>query len=242
MAENLTLADNRLQHSNIRKRVAALYQQIWEKGRTAFLAGGEVDAQVRTAAQDERYSLVVLIRMSPEITAQMCNCLQRLQAIEPGLYAYPPQDMHITVMDILKGELHRPLPQQLAAYQEAVQDCAAQIPPFDIVFKGLTASAGAIMATGYYEQPLETFRVALRHTLAERGLALEERYPTYSAHVTLARFPQPLQHAAALADCWQHGADFGTLHVTQLEFAFHNWYDTQKQLLAMVPLASRELI
>ncbi len=29
--------------------------------------------------------------------------LQKLQAVEPALYAYPPQDLHITIMDILRG-------------------------------------------------------------------------------------------------------------------------------------------
>lgn len=39
------------------ERVAALYEHIWQSGKATFLSGGAVDAQVREAAQDERYSL-----------------------------------------------------------------------------------------------------------------------------------------------------------------------------------------
>lgn len=132
-------------------------------------------------------ALVLLIRINNNIANEIEKCISEIKIIEPDLYFYPKQDFHITVMDILKGEANRSLPDNINKYRECVFACAKEISPFKIDFHGLTASDNAIMVRGYYEYALQKFREELRMKLKHNGLKLEERYETISSHITIAR-------------------------------------------------------
>ena len=121
------------------------YGKILEDNREKILSGGTGDSFLRNAKEDSRMALVVLIRISPEITRKIGECIGELKEIEPELYYYPKSDLHITVMDILRGEEGRTVPEDLDRYLECIQKCSEEIGPFEIVFDGLVASDNAVM-------------------------------------------------------------------------------------------------
>ena len=112
--------------------------------------------------------------------------------------------------------------------------------PFRVCFRGVTVSDGALLVRGYFEEMLTYIRQALREELRRDGLCPQERYETISCHITAIRFPVPLAEPRAfleLAERYRHMA-FGVCTVRELEWSFHDWYDTRKETLGRFPLPS----
>ena len=217
------------------------YDSILATNREKVLAGGIGDPLLKNALTDSRMSLVVLIRISPDVAERINGCLDDLKGIEPNLYYYPAKDFHITVMDVLKGEEGREIPTNINEYIRCIEECSTDISPFKIRFDGLTASENAVLVRGYYDDQLMVFRQKLRDILKHRGLSLEERYKTISSHVTIARLHSKFQNPERLLDYIEKPRSFGTMTVSNMEISFHNWYDTRKKVLSVVEFNSRRL-
>ena len=217
------------------------YDSILATNREKVLAGGIGDPLLKNALTDSRMSLVVLIRISPDVAERINCCLDDLKGIEPNLYYYPAKDFHITVMDVLKGEEGREIPTNINEYIRCIEECSKDISPFKIRFDGLTASDNAVLVRGYYDDQLMVFRQRLRDMLKQRGLSLEERYKTISSHVTIARLHSKFQNPERLLDYIEKPRSFGTMTVSNMEISFHNWYDTRKKVLSVVEFNSRRL-
>lgn len=210
----------------------AHYRQIHAKNRDILLAGGHGDPYLAAPGADTRMALALLIRISPEVTEQILSWQREVRRVEPDLYYYPGEDLHITVLDILRGVAGRTVPERIGDYIRCVQDCAAKIRPFSVEFAGTTVSDSAALVCGYYEYGLEQLRRSLRRALADAGLALEERYETRSAHITAIRVPDRLSDPKAFLKCAQSSREFGRMRVDSVELAFHNWYDSKKTWIA----------
>ena len=212
------------------------YLNILIPNRDKILAGGTVDERLVDAVNDNRMSLVLLIRISPSVSENIVKSIEELKGIEPSMYYYPPEDFHITVMDILKGELYRKIPENLDSYAKAIKECSRQISPFTIEFDGLTASDGAVMVKGYYDNQLQIFRQMLRDSFKKNNLELQERYETVSSHISIARVKEKLSNPEGLLDYVSASHYFGKMQVENIELSFHNWYDTKKNLLENIKL------
>ena len=212
------------------------YDSILTANREKILAGGVGDALLERALTDSRMSLVVLIRIPLNVAEKINSCIDDLKGIEPNLYYYPVKDFHITVMDVLKGEEGRRIPQNITEYIRCIEECSKEISPFKIRFDGLTASDNAILVRGYYDDHLMVFRQKLRDMLKQRGLSLEERYKTISSHATIARLHSKYQNPERLLDYIEKPRSFGTMTVSSMEISFHNWYDTRKEVLSAIEL------
>ena len=212
------------------------HDSILAANREKILAGGARDAFLDNALTDNRMSLVVLIRIPLDAAEKINSCIDDLKGIEPNLYFYRAKDFHITVMDVLKGEEGRRIPQNITEYIRCIEECSRGISPFKIIFDGLTASDNAIMVRGYYDDQLMVFRQKLRDMLKQKGLPLEERYKTISSHVTIARLHSKCQNPEKLLDYIEKPRSFGTMTVSSMEISFHNWYDTRKEVLSAIEL------
>lgn len=212
------------------------YDSIWEKNREILLKGGHGDSFLLSSETDSRMALSLLIRIKGEASNKISEYIQELKSIEPELYYYPPQDFHITVLDILRGEPGRQVPENINDYISCIQKCASQVSPFQIHFKGTTASDNCVLVCGYYEYGLEEIRQSIRKALSDQNLALEERYKTFSSHITVARIPEKIRNPGDFLPHLKKEIDFGIMKVTSLELTFHNWYDSQKNLMAEIKL------
>ena len=207
---------------------------IFQKNKEQFISGGIGDKSLNNAKNDNRMSLDLLIRIPSEINDKIEECISELKNIEPNVYYYPKTDFHITVIDILKGEENREIPQNLNEYIECIKICASKIKPFKIKFDGLTASNNAILIKGYYEEELQKFRESLRKILKERKLLFQERYETISCHITIMRIPDKVNKPKDLIKVIEKKQIFGIMEVNTMELAFHNWYDTKKEILSII--------
>ena len=222
-----------------------LYSDILAQNRTRLLEGGSADDWLLRPEQDARMAVALLLRIPTEVGERAAAALAPLRERFPELYCYPARDLHITVLDLLRGRAGLPLPspKQCAAYERCIHNVAARYAPFTVQLRGLTASDGALMLKGWFaeeEGGLNALRADLRCALREEGLPLEERYETCSCHVTAVRFARPLSDPAALLNWVERHADtdFGTFLAAQLEVSYHNWYDSRKQALAQITLGT----
>ena len=92
------------------------------------------------------------------------------------------------------------------------------------------------MVRGYYEPQLQTLRENMRQELRVRGLTLDERYETFSSHVTIARLCDKYSEPARILSFVNTPVSFGKMRVKALEISFHSWCDSKKKVLCELPL------
>lgn len=220
--------------------IGQLYDSIWEQGCPALLRGGAPDELLAHPEQDTRMSVALVFRPPEAVRQAIGTCLLQLQSAHPELYCYPPQDLHVTVLDLLAGRPGLVCPPELAeGYARVIGQAAARVPPIPVCFAGFTASGSAVMARGCPGPELEALRQSVRTALRAQGLPLEERYETRSCHITAVRFPCPIADPAGLVrqlDQWA-GLPLGECTIRKIEITYHNWYDSKKTRLAALPLA-----
>ena len=213
------------------------YNNILLKNKEKINQGGVKDDLLSNAPNDKRMSMVLLIRINPDISNNIQNAINKLKELEPdSMYYYPPSDFHITVIDLLKGELDRKIPDNINDYINCINECAKEIKPFEIEFDGLTASDNAVLVKGFYDNELQKFRELLRENLIKNNLKLEERYKTISSHITIARLKNKLNNPEKFISFVEQKNYFGKMKVESIELCYHNWYDTQKQALLNIKL------
>jgi 2'-5' RNA ligase len=221
---------------------------MWAEAAPVVRAGGaRLDPWVSRSAEDERRGLTLLARPTPDVAAQIAAFLEHLRELEPAQYYQPRGDLHHTVLSLFTADVdYAPRLEHVPAYRDAVAEVAAETPPFAIDVRGVTLSAGAVLAQGFpRDGTLAELRERLRAALVARGLgdALDRRYRLVTAHLTLVRFAAPLgrpdRFVEALAAA--RGAHFGTSSVQRLELVLADWYHTaaREQLVAAYALGGQ---
>ncbi len=216
-------------------KLTNLYSNINADGISAIKNHHEqVDPYLSRKQKDDRRGLTLLAALPAHVSRNISFCLQELKGLAPAVYFYPSVDMHITIIDLLAARSNFSLPAETAAaYQRALQRVLAGQAPVEWHFAGFIVSPGAILATGYYSPSLAKLRTAIRTELPSQGLALDERYPTYSGHVTVARFAGPLADSDQLLRFIQQNRHtaLGNFRITELNLVKHDWYNHYQELL-----------
>lgn len=75
----------------------------------------------------------------------------------------------------------------------------------------------------------------------ENDLLLEERYKTFSSHITVTRIPEKLKNPYNYIKAMETKKLFGSMKVASLELVYHNWYDSKKTVLAEIGLKGRDI-
>lgn len=185
---------------------------------------------------DPRRGLTVIARPDAALAARFSRLLDGLAALAPGQYRHPAPDMHVTMLSLftVRDDFHAEL-QRVDAYRDAVRGAVAGLPAFEIAFRGVAASRGAVLAQGYpCDTTLETLRERLRAALRARALdaSLDGRYRLVTAHATLLRFVRPLAQPGRFADATEalREAPLGTMRVERVALVQNDWYMSSASL------------
>jgi 2'-5' RNA ligase len=178
--------------------------------------------------------LTLIARPSPEVRKKITAFLGRLRGLEPEQYYYAPMEFHVTVLALFTAVVgHKRFFAKTAEYIAAVESALEKAEPIRIEFKGVTASAGAIIIQGLVRDgALDELRDGLRGQLRDRGLAegVDVRYRLRTAHITVARFRAPLRDGGRLAgelERARHRA-FGSIKMRRLVLVSNDWYMTRR--------------
>jgi 2'-5' RNA ligase len=220
---------------NINQKLNELYKNIAAHGTCTIQEGGKIDQFLAHPEQDSRMGVALVFRIPDFVKISILKKMRDLEQCAPELYYYPPTDFHVTVLDLQRAKSGLVCSSELTKrYTEAIRHAAKGICPFDVRFCGMVASDGAVLVKGYYEPGLEALRQNLRTILRESGLSLDERYETFSCHVTIVRFPHKIESPFAFSDEISNlsNCDFGKFTVDSLQLVYHNWYDSHKEILS----------
>lgn len=226
---------------------ADAYAEMWQEAIAYFTKtrGVEVDPYLLARHKDHRRSLSVIARPGRQIIQRLSTFLQRVRDIAPNQHYYQAEELHLTVLSLFTAtEDHEQHMAHTPEYAAVVQSVLSQACPFDIKFRGVTASSGTVMVQGFpLSDGLEQVRASLRHALHEKGFGdnLDKRYRITTAHCTIMRFQSQPQNLKLLIDILTYfrDYDFGQTTIDTLQFVKNDWYLSSEntEVLAEYPLA-----
>ncbi|GAA4437891.1 hypothetical protein GCM10023188_32610 [Pontibacter saemangeumensis] len=209
------------------------YNGLWENALQQFKAGAfELDPFL-SSGDDDRFGLTLLFRPDEAVKESIGAFLQELRQVEPAQYYYPSSDLHVTVMSVISCHAGFRLSHiDRAAYINVLRECLADIKSFRVDFRGITASPSCIMVQGFPASgQLNDLRDKLRESFRKSSLqqTMDSRYILRTAHITAARFKEPLHNPAAFLDRLQanRSHSFGSTEVHHIELVYNDWYQRQ---------------
>ncbi len=206
-----------------------VYERLWTEALSRFSQGQvELDPHLLNPAQDFRRGISLIARPDPTVATSLAGVINELKSLEPEQYFYQPEQLHLTILNLVSTASTFECP-PLDTYHSVLEALFAKSRPFDITFRGITASAGAVMAQGYADQNrLNELRDAIRQALRPSGLAryLDVRYKIITAHITLMRFQKPPRDLSRLVSALTAARSrlFGQTTTARLEFVINDWY------------------
>lgn len=210
------------------------YDEIWNSSKEDILNNNiYIDSNLSNIENDKRLGLTVLIQIKGEVLNKFLEIINQLKEIEPEQYYYPSTDMHITVIDFIGASEDFVFDEnKVEIYKKVLDKILKDFSRFNIEFKGLTASKGAIMIQGFFDDIFQELREKLREEVNKQGIELKERYKEVKiAHSTITRFKQKLQNPEKLVNKIEElkNFDFGTFEVKKILFVVHDWYNLNKK-------------
>jgi 2'-5' RNA ligase len=219
----------------VRTGLRERYDRLWSATVGTIRAGKvETDPVLVTGMPDRRRGLTLVVRPSPHVRRSVATFLDQLREIEPEQHYYALSELHVTVLSLFTATVdHEPLLAQTGRYVSAVDSALRGVAPIRIGFAGVTATAGAIMIQGFFEDDtLNDVRDSLRRELRVRALAegVDGRYRLETAHLTVARFRARLRDGPRLAAMLERARSrpFGATHIRNVSLVENDWYMTRR--------------
>ncbi len=217
------------------------YDQTLEVGVAQLETGNYSVDPFLVSPEDSRYGITLLIRPNLSICSEIQDFLSALKTIDPNQYYYPDSDIHVTVLSIISCFEGFQLNQiQTKEYILRISKALKDLEPFDLEFKGVTLSSGAVMIRGHMlTEQLNQMRENLRNEFRNSSLlhSIDQRYAIFTAHSTVVRYRYPIENVPA----WIHtireyqNRYFGIQQVNQLELVFNDWYQ-RKDKVSLIKL------
>lgn len=236
--ENADDSESSKNNSNetIKPQIAEQYTKLWKKSVDKFRANlFELDPFFNSGS-DRRFGITLIIRINEQAASRIQAFLSELRAVEPAQYYYPTSDLHVTVMSVISCYSGFSLEQiSVPDYISIITTSLKNIAPFNLDFRGITASASCIMLQGFPENDmLNQFRDSLRENFKQTNLqqTLDKRYAVKLAHSTVVRFRREMTNPGKFIELLEkyRDYDFGAVAVDSYQLVFNDWYLKEKNL------------
>ena len=208
-----------------------IYERLWQKAALAFDAGQpRIDALLPDKLNDPRRGVTLLLRPDQAVHRSIKSFLGKVSAVAPGQYFYRPEEFHVTVLAIIPtSEQWRDKMAQLDVCRAAIGKVMKEQQAFSIAFRGVTATAEAVMVQGYPTgDTLRRIRNRLRGELHNSPLSqeLDRRYRIHAAHLTVMRFCRPDTDWRRLKSLLEANrtTPFGESRIQNLQLVLTDWY------------------
>jgi len=208
-----------------------IYDQLWHRGSAALEHGRpQLDAFLMNRNSDLRRAYTLVFRPSAEIREAVGRFLVEVEQIAPEQHFYAPGELHTTVLSVIPGSVswQERLP-ELPRMRGLIAGVLRGKKPFNIEYRGVTASADAVMVQGFpCDEMLSHLRDALRAAFNMSGVGadIDRRYKVSAAHITVMRY-------GALGTDWKRllellranrTTEFGEMRVTEVQLISGDWY------------------
>ncbi|RUT69942.1 mutarotase [Flavobacterium cupreum] len=213
------------------------YNQLYKKSSEAIRSGNYILDPQLNSETDSRFGITVLIRPNETVKTNIQLFLAALKEVEPAQYYYPDSDIHITVMSIISCSEEFRLDQiSPNDYIGVICKSLVDLDGITIKFKGVTASPSALMIQGFpTDESLNNLREKLRDDFKNSDLqqTIDSRYTISTAHATVMRFQEELQHPEELMQIVEkfRDFDFGEFTGENLELVYNDWYQRERNTI-----------
>jgi 2'-5' RNA ligase len=210
-----------------------IYERLWQEAALAFESGRpRIDPLLPDKINDLRRGVTLLLRPDQTVQRSLNAFLGELAGVAPGQYFYRPEEFHVTVLAIIPGsELWQDKWCHLDACRHVLDKVLKAHREFSIVFRGVTATADAVMIQGFPAgDTLLQIRNQLRSEFRSSPLSheLDRRYRILAAHLTVMRFCRPDTDWKRLKNLLgsNRTTDFGETRVQSLQLVLTDWYSS----------------
>ncbi|HEY8399157.1 MAG TPA: hypothetical protein VIK80_14535 [Flavihumibacter sp.] len=206
------------------------YEQLFKEGIQTLKADEYTTDPYLLAGKDHRFGITLLLRPDRAIRQEIQSFFHPFIQTDPNQYYYPHTDIHVTILSIISCYEGFRLSQiDPRKYIRAIQQCVDQTQPFDIIYRGITLSADAVMVRGHLaDDSLNQFRNCLRAQIKNSELAdsIDKRYAIFTAHSTVIRYQYPLHNKDRWIELLEEheNHDFGRQTVREVELVYNDWY------------------
>ncbi len=224
----------------------AIYDGMWEESAARFDKGEvETDRQLYNP-HDRRRGVSLIFRPHGSALDGLIKTQNRLKSVAGDQYFTEADTLHVTGLSLLSCANDFQLNDINAEhYAEVVEESLRYIPPFNIEFKGLTASPSCVLAQGFVAtKALSDARGSIKRALEDAGLrhTIGKRYPLRTAHCTLLRFMVQPSRFDEILDVLTELRDepIGGCRLSEAHLVFNDWYHRHSvvQELRRIPLKS----
>lgn len=214
----------------MKDNLTAIYDNLYREFQTRLRSNDiQPDLNIDNI-HDNRYGISLIIKPSQTVTQSFLDFQNAVRAIDPQQYFYVKDEIHITVLSLISCRADLKIHDvSINDYRTVIQSALDGIPPFNVTFRGVSASDTAIMVKGFPQtNTLDTLRNRLRMEFQKSGLfqTIDERYRLSTAHATIIRLRKEVSSIESLTQVLNKYADyqFGTLEVDSLLLTYNDWY------------------
>ncbi|WP_299990257.1 mutarotase [uncultured Pontibacter sp.] len=210
------------------------YHKLYQDSIRCIQADAYQIDELIDATSDNRFGITLLLRPDDVVKEEIQKLLSKLKLIEPNQYFYRDSDLHVTVMSIISCYNGFDLGQiRVEDYVKTVRKSIHGLGPFEVEFKGLTASPSCLMVQGFLaDNTLSQLRDNLRSNFRDSGLeqSIDKRYSIQTAHSTVVRFKEKLRNKDEFLRVVENHRDhsFGTSIVNTIELVYNDWYQRKE--------------
>jgi hypothetical protein len=220
---------------------SSLYDRIHSENIGHLRSGTiELDPFLSAGTPDPRRGVSLVIPMGG-MPGSYESMVRRFSDIEPGQYYYPRADLHVTVFDFLQCRAGYEGGVRLdEAFRELAVAALASTGAFSLSMRGIVFSRSAGLIAGYDGGRLVALRAAIRKLMRDRGLMIDERYESSSAHASFVRFRRSLLDPEAFAAAIEASRELelGGREIAQVDLVEHDWYNSaaSRRLIGSIAL------
>ncbi len=222
-----------------------IYNGLWNESLQKFSRNRFELDPVLNSETDDRYGVSLIVRPSKEVKRNISDVLDEIKTAAPHQYYYPGSDLHVTVLTLISCYSGFSLDQiDVSEYQKIVQSSLSSILPFEIEFRGLTASPSCLLIQGFPKgDQLPVLRNTLRENFKSSRLehSMDKIYERQTAHITAVRFKEPLETPEKFIEKITLLRDtvFGSCVIEEAELVGNDWYHKQEKvkLIAKLPFS-----
>lgn len=214
-----------------------IYNQLYHSSKHILRSGKiDIDKNLHGLENDNRRGLSIILRPDGNTANQIERFQDEMQKIESRQYYQPKTDLHITVLSIITAYDGFKLEQiDIEHYSNIISDALKNHKKFSISLQGVTCSTGAVMIQGFDESgSLQIIRENIKQAFKHSRLkdSLDSRYNLKTAHFTVARFMKLLQDPQSYYEIIEKYRNhyFGSFEVAELDFVYHDWYQSTDKL------------
>jgi 2'-5' RNA ligase len=212
----------------------SIYNKMWDNALKAFENDElQLDPFIDDP-KDLRRGISLLTKPAETLLNVIMNFIEEAKTVIPEQYFYKPEEIHTTVLSIINCFSGFTLSQtNLPDYIAHIKNSLSDIKPFEIEFKGITASPSCILIKGFTDNNmLELLRTNLREEFKRSSLynSIDKRYKIETAHCTLIRFRKEINHKNNFVSFLKKYKNnyFGKSPVTELELVYTDWYNKKE--------------